>query len=94
MIIVGTIERTGVFQWTAYQAYRISQGRIWLLAVILMLLTSVASALLDNVTTMLLITPITLQIALTLGGKSVRPDIPAMLASNVGGIATFDRYAQ
>ena len=55
MIIVGTIERTGIFQWTAYQAYRSSQGRIWLLAVILMLFIPVASALLDNVTTMLLI---------------------------------------
>ncbi len=89
MIIVGTIERTGVFQWAAYQAYRISQGRIWLLAVILMLLTSVASALLDNVTTMLLMTPITLQIALTLGVNPLALIIPAMLASNVGGIATL-----
>ena len=89
MIIVGTIERTGIFQWTAYQAYRISQGRIWLLAVILMVLTSVASALLDNVTTMLLMTPITLQIALTLGVNPLALIIPEMLASNVGGIATL-----
>jgi len=89
MIIVGTIERTGIFQWTAYQAYRTSQGRIWLLAVILMLLTSVASALLDNVTTMLLMTPITLQIALTLGVNPLALIIPEMMASNVGGIATL-----
>jgi Na+/H+ antiporter NhaD/arsenite permease-like protein len=89
MIIVGTIERTGIFQWTAYQAYRMSQGRIWLLAVILMLLTSIASALLDNVTTMLLMTPITLQIALTLGVNPLTLIIPEMLASNVGGIATL-----
>ena len=89
MIIVGTIERTGIFQWTAYQAYRTSQGRIWLLAVILMLLTSIASALLDNVTTMLLMTPITLQIALTLGVNPLALIIPEMLASNVGGIATL-----
>ena len=89
MIIVGTIERTGIFQWTAYQAYRISRGRIWLLAVILMLLTSIASALLDNVTTMLLMTPITLQIALTLGVNPLALIIPEMLASNVGGIATL-----
>ena len=89
MIIVGTIERTGIFQWAAYQAYRISQGQIWLLAVILMLLTSIASALLDNVTTMLLMTPITLQIALTLGVNPLALIIPEMLASNVGGIATL-----
>jgi Na+/H+ antiporter NhaD/arsenite permease-like protein len=89
MIIVGVIERTGIFQWAAYQAYRLSGGRIWLLAVILMLLTSVASALLDNVTTMLLMTPITLQIALTLGVNPLALIIPEMLASNVGGIATL-----
>jgi Na+/H+ antiporter NhaD/arsenite permease-like protein len=89
MIIVGTIERTGIFQWTAYQAYRLSRGRIWLLAVILMVLTSVASALLDNVTTMLLVAPITLQIALTLQVNPLALLIPEMLASNVGGIATL-----
>jgi Na+/H+ antiporter NhaD/arsenite permease-like protein len=89
MIIVGTIERTGIFQWTAYQAYRISRGRLWLLVVILMVLTSVASALLDNVTTMLLVAPITLQIALTLRVNPLALLIPEMLASNVGGITTL-----
>jgi Na+/H+ antiporter NhaD/arsenite permease-like protein len=89
MIIVGTIERTGIFQWTAYQAYRISRGRLWLLVIILMVLTSVASALLDNVTTMLLVAPITLQIALTLGVNPLALLIPEMLASNVGGITTL-----
>ncbi len=89
MIIVGTIERTGIFQWTAYQAYRISKGKLWLLAVFLMVLTSVASALLDNVTTMLLVAPITLQIALTLRVNPLALLIPEMLASNVGGITTL-----
>ncbi len=89
MIIVGIIEQTGIFQWTAYHAYRMSRGKIWLLAVILMLLTSVASALLDNVTTMLLMAPITLQIALALGINPLSLLIPEMLASNVGGISTL-----
>ena len=89
MIVVGIIEQTGIFQWTAYQAYRLSGGQVWLLAVILMLLTSVASALLDNVTTMLLVAPITLQIALTLGVNPLSLLIPEMLASNVGGISTL-----
>ena len=89
MIVVGIIEETGIFQWTAYQAYRLSGGRVWLLAVILMLLTSVASALLDNVTTMLLIAPITLQIALTLGVDPLSLLVPEMLASNIGGISTL-----
>jgi len=89
MIVVGVIEETGIFQWTAYQAYRLSRGRLWLLVVILMLLTSVASALLDNVTTMLLVAPITLQIALTLGVDPLSLLLPEMLASNVGGISTL-----
>ncbi len=89
MIIVGTIERTGIFQWIAYYAYRISRGKLWLLAVILMLFTSVASALLDNVTTMLLVAPISIQIALALNINPLSLLIPEMLASNVGGIATL-----
>jgi Na+/H+ antiporter NhaD/arsenite permease-like protein len=89
MVIVGTIERTGIFQWIAYHAYRVSRGQLWLLAVILMLFTSVASALLDNVTTMLLVAPITIQIGLALGINPLSLLIPEMLASNVGGIATL-----
>jgi len=89
MIIVGVIEETGVFQWTAYQAYRLSGGRIWLMIVYLMVLTSVASALLDNVTTMLLVAPITLQIALTLGIDPLALLMPEVLVSNVGGISTL-----
>jgi Na+/H+ antiporter NhaD/arsenite permease-like protein len=89
MIIVGTIERTGIFQWAAYQAYRLAIGQLWLLVLILMLLTSVASALLDNVTTMLLVAPITLQISLALGMNPLSLLIPEILASNVGGISTL-----
>jgi len=89
MIVVGVIEETGVFQWMAYQAYRLSGGRVWLLVIFLMLLTSVASALLDNVTTMLLVAPITLQIALTLGVDPLALLMPEVMASNVGGISTL-----
>lgn len=89
MIVIGVIEETGIFQWMAYQAYRLSGGRVWLLVVFLMLLTSVASALLDNVTTMLLVAPITLQIALTLGIDPLALLVPEVLASNVGGISTL-----
>ena len=89
MILVGVIENTGIFQWLAFQAYRISRGRIWLLALILMAITAVASALLDNFTTMLLMTPISLQIALALGINPLALIIPEILASNVGGISTL-----
>ncbi len=89
MIIVAIIEGTGIFQWTAFQAYRLSRGRSWLLVLILMLLTAVASALLDNFTTMLLMTPISLQIGLALGINPLALIIPEVLASNVGGISTL-----
>jgi Na+/H+ antiporter NhaD/arsenite permease-like protein len=89
MIVIGILETTGIFQWMAYQAYRLSRGRAWLLVIILMLLTSVASAMLDNVTTMLLMTPITLEIALALGINPLALIIPEVLASNIGGISTL-----
>jgi Na+/H+ antiporter NhaD/arsenite permease-like protein len=89
MIIIAIIERTGIFQWTAFQAYRLSRGHSWLLVIILMALTAVASALLDNFTTMLLMAPISLQIALALGISPLALIIPEVLASNVGGISTL-----
>jgi Na+/H+ antiporter NhaD/arsenite permease-like protein len=89
MIVIGVIEETGIFQWLAYQAYRLSGGRGWLLVIILMIITAVASALLDNVTTMLLMTPMTIQIALAIGVNPPSLLLPEVLASNVGGISTL-----
>jgi Na+/H+ antiporter NhaD/arsenite permease-like protein len=89
MIIVAVIEGTGIFQWMAFQAYRLSRGQSWLLVLILMLITAGASALLDNFTTMLLMTPISLQIGLALGINPLAFIIPEVLASNVGGITTL-----
>lgn len=89
MIVIAIIERTGIFQWTAFQAYRISRGRAAVLVVILMAVTALASALLDNFTTMLLMTPISLQIGLAMGINPLALIIPEVLASNVGGISTL-----
>jgi len=89
MIVIAVIENTGIFQWLAFFAYRISGGRMWLLLPILMLITGVTSAFLDNVTTMLLMTPITVQIALSLGINPLALLIPEVLASNVIGVSTL-----
>ncbi len=89
MIVIAVVERTGVFQWLAFTAYRLSGGRVWLLMMILMIVTGVASAALDNVTTMLLMTPITVQIALALGINPLALLIPEVFASNVVGISTL-----
>jgi Na+/H+ antiporter NhaD/arsenite permease-like protein len=89
MIVIAVIEETGIFQWMAYQAYRLSRGKLWLMVTILVVITSIASALLDNVTTMLLMAPITIQISLTVGLNPLALLIPEVLASNVGGISTL-----
>jgi Na+/H+ antiporter NhaD/arsenite permease-like protein len=89
MIIVAVIEKTGLFQWMAFQAYRLSRGKSWLLVLILIAVTSLASALLDNFTTMLLMTPISLQIAIALGINPLALVIPEVLASNISGISTL-----
>ncbi|MDQ4076305.1 MAG: SLC13 family permease [Chloroflexota bacterium] len=89
MIVIAVVERTGIFQWLAFTAYRISRGRMWLLLVALMLFTGVASAFLDNVTTMLLMTPISVQIALALGISPLALLMPEVMASNVIGISTL-----
>ncbi len=89
MIIIAVAERTGIFQWMAFMAYRLSGGRLWLLLPILMVVTGVASAFLDNVTTMLLMTPMTIQIALAIGINPIALLLPEVMASNVVGISTL-----
>jgi len=89
MIVIAVVERTGIFQWLALTAYRISRGRVTVLVVILMLIAGVASAFLDNVTTMLLMTPITIQIALVLGISPLALLMPEVMASNVIGVSTL-----
>ena len=89
MMVIAVVERTGIFQWMAFMAYRVSGGRMWLLVVILMLITGIASAFLDNVTTMLLMTPISVQIALALGISPLTLLMPEVFASNIVGISTL-----
>ena len=89
MMVIAVVERTGIFQWMAFMAYRVSGGKTWLLVVILMLITGIASAFLDNVTTMLLMTPISVQIALALGINPLTLIMPEVFASNVVGISTL-----
>jgi Na+/H+ antiporter NhaD/arsenite permease-like protein len=89
MMVIAVVENTGIFHWLAYHAYRISGGRMWILLPVLMLITGVSSAFLDNVTTMLLMTPITVQIALTLNISPLVLLVPEVFASNVIGVSTL-----
>ncbi|MBM4137406.1 MAG: ArsB/NhaD family transporter [Nitrospira sp.] len=89
MIIVGIMKKTGVFQWMAYKAYQIARGNVFVLSGLLMFITAVTSAFLDNVTTMLLIIPVTIEIAITLKINPVAFLLPEVFASNVGGTSTL-----
>jgi len=89
MIIVGVLKESGVFQWLAYKSFQIARGKIYLLSCALCILTAFASAFLDNVTTMLLLTPVTLEISLVLGVSPFVFLLPEIVASNFGGTATL-----
>jgi Na+/H+ antiporter NhaD/arsenite permease-like protein len=89
MIIVGILKKTGLFQWLAYKSYALARGNVFVLAGILMVVTAVASAFLDNVTTMLLMIPVTIEIAVALKVNPIAFLIPEVFASNVGGTATL-----
>jgi Na+/H+ antiporter NhaD/arsenite permease-like protein len=89
MIIVGVSKKTGMFQWLAYKSYAIARGNVFVLAVLFMWITAVVSAFLDNVTTMLLMIPVTIEIAQTLEINPITLLIPEVFASNVGGTATL-----
>jgi Na+/H+ antiporter NhaD/arsenite permease-like protein len=89
MIMVGVLKKTGLFQWLAYKSYALARGNIFILAFILQVVTAVTSAFLDNVTTMLLLIPVTIEIAVTLKINPLTLLIPEVFASNVGGAATL-----
>ncbi len=89
MLIVNITKRTGVFEFVALRIARWSGGSYLKVMVGFSIITAVFSAFLDNVTTVLLIAPITLYIA-DLMGKSPRPLLIAeILASNIGGTSTL-----
>ena len=89
MVMVGVISHTGIFEWFAVQAYKKSKGNVWTLVVILCSVTAVLSAFLDNVTTMLLLTPVTIQLARVLDLNPIPLLIAEVLFSNIGGAATM-----
>jgi len=89
MIIVGVLKVSGVFQWLAYKSFQIARGKVFILSTVLCIVTAFTSAFLDNVTTMLLLTPITIEIAVILGVSPFVFLMPEIVASNFGGTATL-----
>ncbi|MBB5916752.1 Na+/H+ antiporter NhaD/arsenite permease-like protein [Nocardia transvalensis] len=89
MIIVGVLRQTGVFEYTAIWAAKRAKGSPLRVMILLTLITAVASAFLDNVTTVLLIAPVTLLVCERLDISPTPFLIAEVLASNIGGAATL-----
>ncbi|MBN9189059.1 MAG: ArsB/NhaD family transporter [Microbacterium sp.] len=89
MIIVGILQQSGVFEYLAIWAAKRARGRPFVIMVMLVLITAVLSAFLDNVTTVLLVAPVTLLICDRLGITPVPFLIAEVMASNIGGSATL-----
>ena len=68
---------TGFFEWIALRAYKLSRGRVWRLVIILCIFTALASSVLENVTTILLLTPVVLRLCKVM---DVSP-IPVLMSS-------------
>ena len=89
MILAGIVRKTGVFGWLAVRAARLAGGDGYRVLVVLSVITAVASAFLDNVTTVVLVGPITLFLAARLGMSPFPLIVSEILASNIGGAATL-----
>jgi Na+/H+ antiporter NhaD/arsenite permease-like protein len=89
MLIVAVLQRTGAFEYVAIWAAKRAKGRPFRLMVILVLVTAFASALLDNVTTVLLIAPVTFLVCDRLAVPVAPFLIAEAMASNIGGTATL-----
>ncbi len=89
MIFMAIMSRTGVFQWLAFRAFRLARGRAFLVTAVLVTITGVISSVLNDTTVMLLMAPVSIQIALTLGIHPAVIVVPEVLASNIGGAATL-----
>jgi Na+/H+ antiporter NhaD/arsenite permease-like protein len=89
MIIANVMAKTGIFQWIAVEAVRRAEGQPYRLLLLTSLITAVVSAFLDNVTTVVLLTPITFFVAKRLGTSPVPFLISQVIASNIGGTATL-----
>lgn len=89
MMIINITAKTGLFQWLAIKAAKVGGGYPMRIMLLLTVITAVVSAFLDNVTTVLLIVPVTIFIASALKVDPVPYIIAEVLASNVGGAATL-----
>jgi Na+/H+ antiporter NhaD/arsenite permease-like protein len=89
MVIINLMKPTGIFEYIAIKSAKLGKGEPFRIIAIFAVVTAVLSALLDNVTTVLLITPVTMLIADALEVDPIPYLISCALASNIGGTATL-----
>jgi len=89
MIFMAMFSETGFFRWLAFQGFRLARGNAWLLGLMLVLITAATSSLLNNVTAMLLLVPLSIEIAQTVRVHPFAYVIPEVMAANIGGAATL-----
>jgi Na+/H+ antiporter NhaD/arsenite permease-like protein len=89
MIIVSVVKQTGLFDYLAIWAAKRARGRPFAVMALLVVITALASAFLDNVTTVLLVAPVTLLVCDRLGVPPVPFLLAEVMASNIGGTATL-----
>jgi Na+/H+ antiporter NhaD/arsenite permease-like protein len=89
MVIVGILKHTGLFECLALWAAKTSRGEPRRLLALTILVTAVPSPILDNVTTVLLVTPVMLQVCARLGLSPVPYLMTVIFAANIGGMATL-----
>jgi Na+/H+ antiporter NhaD/arsenite permease-like protein len=89
MALANVLRETGLFQWIAVQAVKLGRGDPFRIMLILSLVTALTSALLDNVTIVVLVAPVTLLVAASLRVSPLPFLTAEILASNIGGTATL-----
>ncbi|MGQ4350153.1 SLC13 family permease [Streptomyces sp. SAS_275] len=89
MMIVGVLKKTGMFEYLAIWSVKKARARPFRVMAMLVVITAVASALLDNVTTVLLIAPVTLLVCERLALPAAPFLIAEVFAANIGGTATL-----
>ena len=89
MIFVAVVKNSGIFEYIAIRTAKIAKGNPWVIMVLFCLITAVLSAFLDNVTTVLLIGPVTFTVCKMLELSPVPFFIVEIMASNIGGTATL-----
>lgn len=89
MIIVNILKRSGLFRYLAIKGVKMAGGDPWKLLVTLGLITAFISMIIDNVTTILLMSPVTLLISDILGISPLPMLLGEVILSNIGGIATL-----